>query len=154
MAIYEITSHRTKAKASQTSHLGWWHSKAVLLQLNCCWWGGCHRCGGGGGKQVLRLPAAYGRHGWHDMWPQNTYIYRVPQCMSPRRNWDSPTPSRASEWVPLPPEPGGGGANSPAGEGLGESQFRRLEKKLSILPTLCMWHSSFVKNLHLYYNST
>jgi hypothetical protein len=22
------------------------------------------------------------------------YIYRVPQCMSPRRNWDSPTPSR------------------------------------------------------------
>ncbi len=37
--------------------------------------------------------------------------------------------------VPLPPEPGG--AHSPAGEGLGESQFRRLEKKLSTLPTLC-----------------
>jgi hypothetical protein len=34
--------------------------------------------------------------------------------------------------VPLPPEPkGGGGAHSPAGEGLWESQFRRLEKKLS-----------------------
>jgi hypothetical protein len=31
---------------------------------------------------------------------------------------------------------GGGGAHSPAGEGLGESQFRRLEKKLSTLPTL------------------
>ncbi len=29
-----------------------------------------------------------------------------------------------------------GGSHSPAGEGLGESQFRRLEKKLSTLPTL------------------
>jgi hypothetical protein len=71
---------------------------------------------------------------------QSTYIYRVPQCMSPRRKWDSPTPSLASECAP-PPEikgetKGGGGANSPAGEGLVESQFRRLEKKLSILPTL------------------
>jgi hypothetical protein len=37
--------------------------------------------------------------------------------------------------VPLPPEPGGGGAHLPAGEGLGESQFRRLEKKLSTLPS-------------------
>jgi hypothetical protein len=41
--------------------------------------------------------------------------------------------------VPLPPEPGEGGgrAHSPAGKGLGESQFRRLGKKLSTLPTLC-----------------
>ncbi len=40
--------------------------------------------------------------------------------------------------VPLPPVPkGGGGAHSPADEGSGESQFRRLEKKLSTLPTLC-----------------
>ncbi len=31
-----------------------------------------------------------------------------------------------------------GGAYSPGGEGLGESQFRRLEKKLSTLPTLCL----------------
>jgi hypothetical protein len=31
----------------------------------------------------------------------------------------------------------GVGAHSPAGEGLGESQFGRLEKKLSTLPTLC-----------------
>ncbi len=35
---------------------------------------------------------------------------------------------------PFPPERGG--AHSPAGEGLVESQFRRLEKKLSTLPTL------------------
>jgi hypothetical protein len=52
--------------------------------------------------------------------------------------------------VSLPPEPGGrggegggspncggvGGVPTAAGEGLGESQFRRLEKKLSALPTL------------------
>ncbi len=37
---------------------------------------------------------------------------------------------------PSPPEPKGGGGHSPAGEGLGESQFRRLEKKLSTLSTL------------------
>ncbi len=55
--------------------------------------------------------------------------------MSPSRNWDSPTPLSPAS-VTLPPEPGGG-AHSPAGEGLGESQFRRLEKKLSTLPTLC-----------------
>jgi hypothetical protein len=54
--------------------------------------------------------------------------------MSPRRNWDSPNPSLASECA-LPPKPGGE-AQSPAGEGLGESQFRRLEKKLSTLRTL------------------
>ncbi len=28
------------------------------------------------------------------------YIYRVPQCMSPRLNWDSPTPSPPSECAP------------------------------------------------------
>ncbi len=40
--------------------------------------------------------------------------------------------------VPLLPEPKGGGAHSPAGEGLGESQFRRLEKSLALcLPCDC-----------------
>jgi hypothetical protein len=38
--------------------------------------------------------------------------------------------------VPLPPEPGGGGHTHLRGEGLGEFQLRRLEKKLSTLPTL------------------
>jgi hypothetical protein len=49
-----------------------------------------------------------------------------------------PTPLSLAS-VPLPPEPegGGGGAHSPAGEGFGESQFRRLEKKLSTLCLLC-----------------
>ncbi len=56
--------------------------------------------------------------------------------MSPRRNWDSPNPSPANECA-LPPVPkGGGGAHSLAAKGVGESQFRRLEKKLSTLPTL------------------
>ncbi len=45
-----------------------------------------------------------------------------------------PTPLSPAS-VPLPPEPGGG-AHSPGGEGLGESQFRGLEKKLSTLPAL------------------
>ncbi len=56
-----------------------------------------------------------------------------------------PNPSLASDCAP-PPRTGGGGAHSPAGEGLGESQFRRLEKKLSILPTLWMdFNLSFLK---------
>ncbi len=42
--------------------------------------------------------------------------------------------SRKRVW---PPEPkGGGGAHSPAGKRVGESQYRRLEEKLSTLPTL------------------
>ncbi len=52
--------------------------------------------------------------------------------MSPRRNWDSPNPSLASECVPSPPKPKGRGHNSPAGEGLGESQLQRLEKSLAL----------------------
>jgi hypothetical protein len=56
--------------------------------------------------------------------------------MSPCRNWDSPTPSPACESAPPPGTKGEAGrAHSPAGEGLGESQFRRLEKKLRSLPT-------------------
>jgi hypothetical protein len=40
--------------------------------------------------------------------PQSTYTDRVPQCMSPRWNWDSPTPYPQAS-VPLPPpEPKGG----------------------------------------------
>ncbi len=51
--------------------------------------------------------------------------------MSPRWNWDSPTPLAASECA-LPPGPKGGGAHSPAAKGVGESQFRRLEKRLAL----------------------
>jgi hypothetical protein len=48
--------------------------------------------------------------------------------MFPRRNWDSPNPSSA---LP-PPRTKGGGAHPPAAKGVGESQFRRLEKSLAL----------------------
>ncbi len=67
---------------------------------------------------------------------QSTYIYRAPQCMSPRWNWDSPTP--LSECA-LPPVPKGGGAHSPAAKGVGESQFQQLEKRLALC-LLCALH--------------
>jgi hypothetical protein len=56
---------------------------------------------------------------------QSTYLQRVPQCISPRWNWDSPNPSLASECAPPPPPRTGKGEESP---------LRRLEKKLSTLP--------------------
>jgi hypothetical protein len=55
--------------------------------------------------------------------------------MSPRWNWDSPTPLAASECA-LPPGPKGGGAHLPATKGVGESQLQRLEKRLA-LSLLC-----------------
>jgi hypothetical protein len=71
---------------------------------------------------------------------QSTYIYRAPQFMSPRWNWDSPTPLAASECA-LPPGPKGvGGAHSPAAKGVGESQFQRLEKRLALC-LLCGMYS-------------
>jgi hypothetical protein len=68
--------------------------------------------------------------------------------MSPRRNWDSPNPSPASEWPwPSPPDQRGG-SHSPAAKGVGESQFQRLENKLSTLPTLwCIYfHNNYQKS--------
>jgi hypothetical protein len=50
------------------------------------------------------------------------YIYRVQQCLSPRRNRDSLFhPLSRQRVCPSPPPPGrkGGGGNSPAGEGVG-----------------------------------
>jgi hypothetical protein len=35
------------------------------------------------------------------------YIYRAPQCISSRRNWDSPNPSPASEYAPPDQRVGG-----------------------------------------------
>ncbi len=54
--------------------------------------------------------------------------------MSPRWNWDSPTPLAASECA-LPPGPKGGGGHTrlrAAAKGVGESQFQRLEKRLAL----------------------
>ncbi len=42
--------------------------------------------------------------------PKSTYIPKVPECLSPRPNWDSPIPSPASECaLPQEPKEGGGG---------------------------------------------
>ncbi len=58
-----------------------------------------------------------------------TYIPRVPPTVSVLSSeFGPPTPSLASEYV-RPLNLGGGGTHSPAGEGVGESQFGRLEKK-------------------------
>jgi hypothetical protein len=60
--------------------------------------------------------------------------------MSPRRKWNSPNSWLTGEGDPPPVT---GEAHSPAGEGLGESQFRRLEKKHSTLPILCYRLTTF-----------
>ncbi len=65
--------------------------------------------------------------------PQSTYIYRVPQCMSLRRNWDSHSLSR--QRVCPPPEPKGGGTLA-CGRGGGGVPIPTTEEKLSTLPTL------------------
>ncbi len=57
--------------------------------------------------------------------PQSTYLPRVPECLTPRQNWDPHPLSRKR------PEAKEGETHSPAGEGMGESQFGRLEKKPS-----------------------
>jgi hypothetical protein len=53
--------------------------------------------------------------------------------MSPRRNWDSPNPSLASECAPPHHDlGGGGGAHSPEGEGLGDPNSDDLRKGLAL----------------------
>ncbi len=49
-----------------------------------------------------------------------------------------PHPFGRKRVYPPPPGPKGGGAHSPSAKGVRESQFRRLEKKLGTLPTLCI----------------
>ncbi len=49
---------------------------------------------GNGGKRIIRceeFPETVGH---------KVLIYRAPQCMSPRWNWDSPTPLAAGECAP------------------------------------------------------
>ncbi len=61
--------------------------------------------------------------------------------MSPRWNWDSPTPLAASECA-LPPGPKGGGAHSPPIPTTGET--------LSTLPTLCNTPSQYYSTFNTY----
>ncbi len=64
--------------------------------------------------------------------PNCTYIYRVPHFLSPRRNWDS------TKRVCNSPQ-NQKGTSSPAGDGLGKSQFRWLVKSLALC-LLCVWN--------------
>jgi hypothetical protein len=54
--------------------------------------------------------------------------------------------------VPIPPgTKGGGGAHSPAGEGVGESQFQRLETKLSTLSSRVIEESKVDLSIKRYF---
>jgi hypothetical protein len=63
------------------------------------------------------------------------HIYKEYHSVCPLVGIGTLPPPLSPASMPLPPEPKGG-AHSPAGKGLGESQFRRLGEKLSTLPTL------------------
>jgi hypothetical protein len=63
------------------------------------------------------------------------FIYTEYHSVCPLVGIGTLPPPLSPASVPLP-RYHEGGTYSPAGEGLGESQFRRLEKKLSSLPTL------------------
>ncbi len=69
---------------------------------------------------------------------QYVYIKSTTVYVPSSEYWLSQPLSR-QRVCPSPQNRGGGDAHSPAGEGLGESQFWRLEKKLCTLPTLCLW---------------
>jgi hypothetical protein len=62
------------------------------------------------------------------------FFCKVSQCTSSELGLSQPLSRQRV--CPSPQNPGGGGegAHSPGGEGLGESQFRQLVKKLSTLP--------------------
>jgi hypothetical protein len=61
------------------------------------------------------------------------WIQSIPQCMSPRRNWDSSNPSSASECAPRPFKPKSGGtAHSPAYEGVGSPNSDDWRKGLAL----------------------
>jgi hypothetical protein len=70
-------------------------------------------------------------------YPQSTYIYRYHVYVPSSQLRISHLPTRQRVCPSPRNQRGGGGLHLPAGEGLGESQFRRLEKMLSTLPTLC-----------------
>jgi hypothetical protein len=75
-----------------------------------------------GGVALSFCPLSWRVH--HNFDGDGHRVGRVLSFFSTRRNWDSPTPKSAEECAPPPFGPGGG-AHSFAGEGLGESQFRR-----------------------------
>ncbi len=83
-----------------------------------------------------------------------SYIPRVPQCLSPRRNWDPPPPSPLPQASVYPYETEGGGKHSPAGEGVGEFQCGWLEKKPSTLSTLWWYYTYLTWEVGEWYHLT
>ncbi len=63
--------------------------------------------------------------------PQSTYKYRAPQYMSPRRNWNSPTPLAASECA-LPPGQRVGGHTRLRLKGWGSPNSNDWRKSLAL----------------------
>jgi hypothetical protein len=70
--------------------------------------------------------------------PQSTHLHRVTTgtVFVPSLELGPSQPLFRKASVPSHRNQRGGGAHAPAGKGLGESQLRRLEKKLSTLSTL------------------
>ncbi len=81
-------------------------------------------------------------------WAQKTsvygikYLYIKSTTVYPLVGIEYPPTPLPQASVPSPPDQRVGGTHSPAAKGVGESQFRRLEKKLSTLPaqwyTVCL----------------
>jgi hypothetical protein len=67
---------------------------------------------------------------WHKV-----FIFIEPHSVCPLVGIGTPPTPLPHASAPFPPRPKGGGAHSPASKGVGESQFRRPEKKLSTQPT-------------------
>ncbi len=68
---------------------------------------------------------------------QSTYIPRVPQCLSPRWNWDHLTSSPASECVMCIPPSNQREDRLTCGWGVGESQIRTTGEKAEQSVYLC-----------------
>ncbi len=92
-------------------------------------------------------------------YPQSTYLlykYWVPRCMFHRRNWDSSTPSPASECAAPPPPPRNqrrrGGGTLTCGWGGGGVPIPTTGKKLSTLPTL--WYYLRIPSCHSWFSAS
>jgi hypothetical protein len=69
--------------------------------------------------------------------PHKVHTYKEYHSVCPLDGIGTLPPPLSPVNVPLPPEPKGVGDTLRAGEGLGESQFQRLEKKLITSAFLC-----------------
>jgi hypothetical protein len=83
---------------------------------------------------------------------QSTYIPRVPQCLSPRPNWDPPLPLQQASVPPPPRNQRGGGYTLACVRGSGgEAQFGRIKKSLAICLSCVLWSIPYPETLVLRY---